>query len=377
MNELKIAAREEEATARRGARSGRVGTKECARRDVRQVYSRAPLARVYRIHQLVQSGTFPNCSTIARELEVATKTVVRDIELMRNQLGWPVEYDSTRHGYFYSGPVDGFPNLPMSEAELFSLLIAREALAQYKGTPFQAPIEAALRKLCGALGASSSAPTEASNVVAFHSVGADTADETTFRLLTEAARQHRLVRFSHRKAGAAERLRREVQPYCVLCIENHWYLVGFDVGRKAIRKFALPRIRDLAVTDERFIMPHHFDPAAYLRTSFGAFKGEDDYEIVIEFDAWAADLIRGRQWHVSQAITELSDGKILFRMRLDSLEEVERWVLSWGTHATVLKPAALCNRVHEIVVELAERYLTQLKEEAKRPVPPYEPRYRN
>jgi hypothetical protein len=29
------------------------------------------------------------------------------------------------------------------------------------------------------------------------------------------------------------------------------------------------------------------------------------------------------------------------------------------------------------VVELAERYLTQLKEEAKRPVPPYEPRYRN
>jgi predicted DNA-binding transcriptional regulator YafY len=330
-----------------------------------------------RIHQMVQSGGFPNCSTIARELEVAVKTVTRDIDLMRDQLGWPVEYDGTRRGYFYSGPVEGITNVPVSDAELFSLLIAREAMAQYKGTPFQAQIEGALRKLGAALKQSMPSAEEPANVVAFHSFGADKADESMFRQLTDAARQRRVVRFSHRKVGAAERLRREVQPYCILCIDNHWYLVGFDVERKAVRKFALPRIRELAVTDERFIMPHDFDPAAYMRTSFGAFKGEDDYEIVIEFDAWAADLIRGRQWHGSQAITELPDGKIQFRMRVDSLEEAERWVLSWGTHATVLRPAALCNRVHEIVVALAERYLTQLKEEAKRPVAPYEPRYRN
>jgi hypothetical protein len=40
---------------------------------------------------------------------------------------------------------------PVSESELFALLIAREAIAQYKGTPFQSPIEEALRKLSLAL----------------------------------------------------------------------------------------------------------------------------------------------------------------------------------------------------------------------------------
>ena len=55
---------------------------------------------------------------------------------------------------------------------------------------------------------------------------------------------------------------------------------------------------------------------------------------------------------------------------MNSVKEVERWVLSWGAHATVIRPGALCNRVHEVVVELSARYLRQLKEEAARPVEP-------
>jgi hypothetical protein len=43
-------------------------------------------------------------------------------------------------------------------------------------------------------------------------------------------------------------------------------------------------------------------------------------------------------------------------MRLSAFEEVERWVLSWGTHATVLKPEALALRVGTIVRQLTERY---------------------
>jgi hypothetical protein len=70
--------------------------------------------------------------------------------------------------------------------------------------------------------------------------------------------------------------------------------------------------------------------------------------VVIEFDAFAADLIRGRRWHETQKITDLPDGGTVFEMRLNSLKEVERWVLNWATHAFVQKPAALCNRVHEV-----------------------------
>jgi proteasome accessory factor B len=86
------------------------------------------------------------------------------------------------------------------------------------------------------------------------------------------------------------------------------------------------------------------------------FKGPDDYEVVVDFDAWGTDLVRGRRWHASQEFTELPDGCSRLRLRLKNLEEVERWVLSWGTHATVVRPLALAERVRKAADELRLRY---------------------
>jgi predicted DNA-binding transcriptional regulator YafY len=43
-------------------------------------------------------------------------------------------------------------------------------------------------------------------------------------------------------------------------------------------------------------------------------------------------------------------------MTLNNLEEVERWVLSFGKHATVAEPKDLRERVGRIGRELAKRY---------------------
>jgi len=69
------------------------------------LHSRPPLERMLRIHQVIQSGGFPNASTLAREIEVATKTIHRDIEFMRDRLNLPVEFDSARNGYHYTEEV--------------------------------------------------------------------------------------------------------------------------------------------------------------------------------------------------------------------------------------------------------------------------------
>ena len=78
--------------------------------------------------------------------------------------------------------------------------------------------------------------------------------------------------------------------------------------------------------------------------------------MVIDFDAWATDLVRGRQWHSSQELTELSNGTSSMRMRLNNIEEVERWVLTWGVHATVVRPKPLAERIRKIGEEFRRRY---------------------
>ena len=53
---------------------------------------------------------------------------------------------------------------------------------------------------------------------------------------------------------------------------------------------------------------------------------------------------------------ELPGGGSHLRLRLSGLEEIERWILSWGTHANVLRPAALIARLHQTTDTLAHRY---------------------
>src|ERR1700683_4014369 len=101
------------------------------------LHSRPPLERMLRIHQALQSGKFPNATTLSREIEVATKTIHRDIEFMRDRLGLPIEYNSARMGYFYTEEVSAFPNIQITEGEIFALVVAEKALQQYRGTSFE------------------------------------------------------------------------------------------------------------------------------------------------------------------------------------------------------------------------------------------------
>ena len=41
---------------------------------------------------------------------------------------------------------------------------------------------------------------------------------------------------------------------------------------------------------------------------------------------------------------------------LACIEEMERWVLSWGIHARAMPPRALAERIRNIATELAGRY---------------------
>jgi predicted DNA-binding transcriptional regulator YafY len=44
------------------------------------------------------------------------------------------------------------------------------------------------------------------------------------------------------------------------------------------------------------------------------------------------------------------------RLRLNNIEEVEKWVMGFGAHATVVRPNALRERLRKTAVEVAKRY---------------------
>ena len=93
-------------------------------------FSRPPWERMMRFHNLIKEESFPNCNRVAKEFEVSWRTVMRDVDFMRDRLNLPLEFNPHRNGYYYTEPVEQFPQLPFSEAEVFALLIAHKAVAQ-------------------------------------------------------------------------------------------------------------------------------------------------------------------------------------------------------------------------------------------------------
>jgi len=325
----------------------------------RGLYSRPPLERMMRMHARLQAGRYPNCRKLAEELEVSSKTVQRDLDFMRDRLGLPIEYDQLHFGFYYTEPVSSFPNVEISEGELVALYVGQKALAQYKGTSFEAPLSTAFRKITDGLRDTISVTwSDLDSAISFRSTGRTVADVHLFEQLSHAVFKQVEVRFDYKKPGATRYDQRCVQPYHLGCVENLWYLFAFDLDRTQLRTFALPRIRNVRVSKTRFRRPVDFSIGRYLEQSFGVFSRptKTKHTIRISFDVFAAPRIEERQWHPSQKIKHLRNGGIELSLTLGNLEEIERWILSWGSHAQVLAPAELKERIAKTAAQLADAY---------------------
>lgn len=319
--------------------------------------TRPGLGRMWRILGLLREGKYPNCTTIAAELEVSTKTVLRDLDCMRDRMELPIEYDGRRHGYYLTRPVEGFPTVPVTAKELFSVCVAHKAIEHYRGTPLEQPLELAFKKFAGQLDDAERFTLESlDEVLSFRPFAPEDADLKLFELVTRAVTERRALRFEYRKPGESRAEGRVVHPYHLMEFEKRWYLLAHDAGRGEIRKFVLGRMRGATVTEERFTAPAGFDPKEYFRKSLGVMTGSGDYQVVIEMDGWLTDVLRGRRWHPSQVWTELPGGGSQLRLRLGCLEEIQQYVLSWGAHASVVEPRELRERVGATAQEVAARY---------------------
>jgi predicted DNA-binding transcriptional regulator YafY len=299
-----------------------------------------------RIHEELRRGAFTNCSKLARTLEVSRKTIVRDVAFMRDRLELPIEFDARINAYRYTHPVSAFPTVQVSEGELLALLVARKALEQYRGTPFHRQLEVSFEKLTGGLkDRISFSPADELQSVSFKNVGLGKADLTVFNALSAATLRQHDVEFDYRKPGEKRTARRRVQPYHLAHRENLWYLVGFDSERKALRTFALPRISNPRTLPTTFVRPPDFSPEKFFANALGVLGGERDYRVIIRFRAGIADRIREREWHESQELRDLPDGRLELHLKLGALPEIERWVLTWGADAEVVQPRELRDRL--------------------------------
>ncbi len=320
--------------------------------------ARPPLERMSKLHSLLQGGTFPNCVFLAKSLEVSRKTIQRDLDFMRDRLSLPIAYDRRKFGFYYTKPVDALPALDVSEGELVALLVAQKALHQHHGTVYEAPLRSACAKIAAAMSERISVDiNDLASRVFFKGESICEVHPSVFEVVGLAVRECRELAFNYRKLGADTEEARRIHPYHLGCVNNQWYVFGWDTLRQGMRTFALPRVTKAEALDISFERPTDFSIEAFLSHSLGVFSSEGKPFLVrIVFSSWAVQIVRERAWHSSQRILELPDHRLELQLELSSLVEVERWILSFGAHARVLEPPQLVDRIQECSRAMVDLY---------------------
>ena len=317
--------------------------------------TRRPLFRIYEIHSAILSGDYPNCSVLAEKLGVERKTIQRDITFMRDELKLPVVYVDSLHGYFYDKDVSDFPVFQTTTDELAGLFLARNALESVRGTPLADVLRTAFAKLTrGMLDKIQLSWGDLDETFSRKAVEQNPRDVKRFGELAKAILNQLVTTFFYRKLGADEAESRRVHPLHLGEVDGGWYLIAHDLDRDALRTFSLPRMTRIKISNKRFDRPLGFSGSNRLKQSFGIWNVDGDtvrHLVRVELRNYAARLGQERRWHPTQETVALNTKgtRIEVRFEVGRLEEVLRWVLSFGSQAKVLAPVELVQMVHDEV----------------------------
>jgi len=323
--------------------------------------NKAQLQRLIFIDRAIRagmsSGRLANCSTMAAEYEVSYKSIMRDIDYLKNQCNAPISYNPQRRGFLYTEENYRLPAMNISESDLFAISLARKVLRQYENTPLFHQLSRIFRKIEKSLPERISVdPTWVDERMSVLPENRTVIDPETWNLVTGALRHGQRLKMQYLKPGAVAPADRLVDPYHTVSFQGEWYLVGFCHLRREVRTFAISRIRSVVILDDRFTIPEDFTFDKFAGQHFGIFRGTRNYLVRILFEARHHPYVEEREWHHGQSLDLQADGSLLLTFTTNHLFEVKKWVLSWGGGVRVLTPPELVSDLKEELRKALQAY---------------------
>lgn len=298
---------------------------------------------------------------LAKNAGVTTRTIRRDLQALQ-EAGFAMfdeggEHETKR----WKLQVQPFKAVQdgLSVADVAALYLSRSVVEALSGWPLADELRAAFEKIDRALNPRmreflSTLPQVISAKAGPRAAaGSKTLVDITRRVF-DAARDRRELdmRYFSAKSNRAKSYR--VQPYRIALAQGGVYLVAWVPQYDEFRTFAIERIERLSVSDQTFKKTREL-PADVFGASMGVFWGDPE-TVEIEFDARVAPFVRGRTWHDSQRVEELSDGRL--RMTLDvSIDwALKSWLLGFGSAARVVRPSGLKQAIRQELSEAVTAY---------------------
>lgn len=295
---------------------------------------------------------------LAREFGVTRRQVYRDLQRIEEE-GHPLVRNGEGGASSWQLPLGykGLPPITLSPYELMSLQLARADLAYLNGTPFIEDLDQTLAKVRASLPDKTLNHLERLQVFAPLSkpIRKYGSQALLLRDLRKALLLQLTAELEYVKPGESKPARYRIDPYALVLYQHGLYVTAYSHTSKGDRLFLVDRMKGITLSDERFDLPANFSGADRFTKLFGLID-EVAQEIRLRVSADVAHFFRESQWHASQQVAPKKDGSLLVTFKAGGLEEIARWVLSWGKEVKALGPPELVRLIKEQLEETLRHY---------------------
>jgi predicted DNA-binding transcriptional regulator YafY len=299
---------------------------------------------------------------LAARCAVTTRTIRRDLQALE-EAGFPLFDDRTRddgrtrwsiNGQAFKGLAAG-----LTLSELCALYFSRSLVESLAGTPFKDDVENAFEKLSSAL-----TPHMRRFLDQLPRVIATKPDpmrrkddprrqQIIARALEATVHQRQAILTYYSKSSDRTKSYK-LHPYRLAYAQGGMYLLAFVPEYGEVRTFAVERIKEISLLEERFTPIEELPDVAFPH-SMGVHSGPPE-RVEIEFDEAVADYVRAREWHQSQRSEDLPHGGLSVTLDVCIDRSLKSWILSFGPFARVVAPEPFAADIAAQLAQAASRY---------------------
>jgi len=312
------------------------------------------------LHALESSRHGATIDALAKDLEVTTRTIRRDLAALQ-EAGFPLfderDDEGRAHwrldGHVLKGLETGF-----TLAELCALYLSRNMLEAVAGTPFSRDLTLAFKRLQRMLSPRmrqflDRLPQVLAAKPGPRARGAESSADVVARLL-EATLHYRVAHMKYHSVSSARVKDYVIHPYRLAFAQGGLYLLAYVPEYKDVRTFAIDRVASVSL-DKQTFTPTRNIPDDVFGNSLGVNTGPPSH-VEIAFDKRVAPYVRARVWHPSQALRDAADGGIVLSLNVCNDPALRSWILGWGGSARVLAPAALAADIRADLTRASAQY---------------------
>jgi predicted DNA-binding transcriptional regulator YafY len=334
----------------------------------------AEVIRQWSILKDLEASRRMTIDDMAARTGVTTRTIRRDLEALQ-EAGFPLfdeVHDGKRYWTLEQRAFRRLDDTGFNLAELSALYVSRTLAECLAATPFQEDVRNAFDKLSAALTPGMrqfldrlplAIQTKAEPGARALTSGTNADDPTRAQRarvaqLLDATLHYRRAAMDYHSFSSNRDKRYIVEPQRLVFAQGGLYLIAFVPEYGELRTFAIDRILNLSITEERF-EPRELPEDAFAH-SLGVHQGTPE-RVEIAFEPRMARYVKERVWHPSQQVREEGDGRVILTLDVSIDWALRSWILGFGPLARVLAPDSLASEILQEIERTRSNYVPRLE----------------